>query len=205
MTIAASFTPKPAILSFAITHELLTMRLFLDSLANNNFRMKKYLSPSVAIVELESSSIICASNQQVRSNSNSVGSSLTNVYSSMSYNQKLAAMNLMIVFGGSCSGTPQELNKINHIMTVEGKEMGLSGEEVHAGAAKFDGMKDMVNAIKGVNRNALEKLFWAYYCIIAAGKSAEAVQVLLGVYKDLEFTEEECVSILERITGRKIN
>lgn len=167
--------------------------------------MKKYLSPSVAIVELESSSIICASNQQVRSNSNSVGSSLTNVYSSMSYNQKLAAMNLMIVFGGSCSGTPQELNKINHIMTVEGKEMGLSGEEVHAGAAKFDGMKDMVNAIKGVNRNALEKLFWAYYCIIAAGKSAEAVQVLLGVYKDLEFTEEECVSILERITGRKIN
>ena len=40
MTIAASFTPKPAILSFAITHELLTMRLFLDSLANNNFRMK---------------------------------------------------------------------------------------------------------------------------------------------------------------------
>ena len=41
MTIAASFTPKPAILSFAITYELLTMRLFLDSLANNNFRMKK--------------------------------------------------------------------------------------------------------------------------------------------------------------------
>ena len=43
MTIAASFTPKPTILSFAITHELLTMRLFLDSLANNNFRMKLYL------------------------------------------------------------------------------------------------------------------------------------------------------------------
>ena len=42
MTIAASFTPKPAILSFAITHELLTMRLFLDSLANNNFRMKQH-------------------------------------------------------------------------------------------------------------------------------------------------------------------
>ena len=41
MTIAASFTPKPAILSFAITHELLTMRLFLDSLANNNFRIKE--------------------------------------------------------------------------------------------------------------------------------------------------------------------
>ena len=45
MTIAASFTPKPAILSFAITHELLTMRLFLDSLANNNFRMKFWVIP----------------------------------------------------------------------------------------------------------------------------------------------------------------
>ena len=46
MTIAASFTPKPAILSFAITHELLTMRLFLDSLANNNFRMKNTKEPN---------------------------------------------------------------------------------------------------------------------------------------------------------------
>lgn len=49
MTIAASFTPKPAILSFAITHELLTMRLFLDSLANNNFRMKDYITMATAI------------------------------------------------------------------------------------------------------------------------------------------------------------
>lgn len=48
MTIAASFTPKPAILSFAITHELLTMRLFLDSLANNNFRMKRYIIQPIA-------------------------------------------------------------------------------------------------------------------------------------------------------------
>ena len=40
MTIAANFTPKSAILSFVITHELLTMGLFLDSLANKYFRMK---------------------------------------------------------------------------------------------------------------------------------------------------------------------
>ena len=49
MTIAASFTPKPAILSFAITHELLTMRLFLDSLANNNFRMKYFMTDSFIV------------------------------------------------------------------------------------------------------------------------------------------------------------
>lgn len=168
--------------------------------------MKKYIYPNVTIVELENSYIICASNQHIFSNSslNSVISNSANVYSSMTYYQKLAAMNLMIVFGGSCSGTPQELNKINHIMTVEGKEMRLSGEEVYAGMDKFDGMEDMVNAIKGVNRSALEKLFWAYFCIVAVEKSAEAIHVLLGVYKDLGFTEEECVAILERNTGRKI-
>ena len=53
MTIAASFTPKPAILSFAITHELLTMRLFLDSLANNNFRMKQELQILQEIIMVE--------------------------------------------------------------------------------------------------------------------------------------------------------
>lgn len=40
MTAVANFTPKSAILSFVITHELLTKRLFLDSLANKYFRMK---------------------------------------------------------------------------------------------------------------------------------------------------------------------
>ena len=43
-------------------------------------------------------------------------------YDSLTWNQKLAAMNLMIVFGGSCSGLPHELDKINHIMSVEGRE-----------------------------------------------------------------------------------
>ena len=68
----------------------------------------------------------------------------------------------------------------------------------------FSGMPGMVNTLKGANRKALESLFWAYYCIIAVGKSAEAVQVLLGVYKDLGFSEQECITILETRTGRKL-
>ena len=47
MDIAANLTPKSANLSFVITHELLTMRLFLDSLANYNFRMDH---PKVSII-----------------------------------------------------------------------------------------------------------------------------------------------------------
>ena len=53
MTSAANFTPKSAILSFVLTHELLTMRLFLDSLANKYFRMKISKKTIELICELE--------------------------------------------------------------------------------------------------------------------------------------------------------
>lgn len=115
----------------------------------------------------------------------------------------MAAMNLMIAFGGSCPGTPQNIEKINHIITVEGGKMGVTGEQVHAAHDTFSGMPDMVNAIKGISRGALESLFWAYYCIIAVGKSTQAVQVLLGVYRDLGFSGQDCLSILEKRTGKK--
>lgn len=114
-------------------------------------------------------------------------------------------MNLMIVFGGSCSGLPHELDKINHIMSVEGREMGVSGNQVHSASSLFSDMNDMVNALNGADRHALEKLFWAYYCIVAVGKSSQAVLALLGVYNKLGFSEQECASILEGKTGRKLN
>jgi len=126
-------------------------------------------------------------------------------YDSLTWNQKLAAMNLMIVFGGSCSGLPHELDKINHIMSVEGREMGVSGNQVHSASSLFSDMNDMVNALNGADRHALEKLFWAYYCIVAVGKSSQAVLALLGVYNKLGFSEQECASILEGKTGRKLN
>lgn len=119
-------------------------------------------------------------------------------YDCLTWNQKLAAMNLMIVFGGSCSGLPHELDKINHIMSVEGREMGVTGAQTQAARSMFSDMNDMVNALRGANRQALEKLFWAFYCIAAVGKSSNAIRVLLGVYNKLGFSEQECASILEK-------
>ncbi len=167
---------------------------------------KKYVSPRVSIVQIEDLSIICSSSQVRKPAEKTVPQSSANnsVYSSLSQQQKMAAMGLMTVFGGSCSGTPQNIDKINHIMTVEGGKMGVSGAQVHAAYDTFSGMHDMVNTLKGVNRSALESLFWAYYCIVAVGKSAQAVQVLLGVYKDLGFSEQECISILENRTGKRV-
>ena len=89
-------------------------------------------------------------------------------------------------------------------MSVEGGKMGVTGAEVHAAMDTFSGMVDMVNALKGANRIALESLFWAYYCIVAVGKSSQAVQVLLKVYEDWGFSEQECITLLENRTGRKL-
>ena len=129
----------------------------------------------------------------------------TNIYYNLTQKQKLAAMNLMVVFGGSCSGTEYELDKINHIMASEGQLMGISGNEMRAGASLFNGMEGMVNSLMGANRDALKKLFWAYYCIIAVGKSEQAVNVLLGVYNKWGISEQECINILESRTGRKLS
>lgn len=126
-----------------------------------------------------------------------------NVYDNLTHKQKLAAMNLMMVFGGSCSGTDYELNKINHIMTVEGQLMGISENEMKAASSHFDGMEDMVNALFGADHQALEKLFWAFYCIIAVGKSEYAAYVLLGIYHNFGFAEQDCLNILETRTGIK--
>ena len=126
---------------------------------------------------------------------------VVNVYSNLTYNQKLAAMNLMMVFGGSCSGTAQELSKINHIMTQEGRMLGVTATEMHAATSRFSGMKGMSDALIGADRGALEKLFWAFYCIVAAGKNEQAVRVLLAVYEDLGFSEQDCLNILNKRTG----
>ena len=127
-----------------------------------------------------------------------------NVYSRLTHHQKLAAMNLMMAFAGSCSGSPQEISKINHIMTQEGHLLGISGNEMHAATSRFNGMKGMADALNGADRRALEELFWAFYCIVAVGKDSQAIRILMLIYKDYGFSEQDCISILEKASGRKI-
>ena len=166
---------------------------------------REYFSPKITIVEIGDSSILCTSSPVLKTTAPSISttSTTTNVYSSLTQRQKLAAMNLMKVFGSTCPCIPQNLDKIDHIMSVEAGKMEVSSAQIREAWDTFSGMPDMVNTLKGANRCALESLFWAYYCIVAVGKSAQAVQVLLGVYGQLGFSEHECLSILENRTGRK--
>ena len=154
----------------------------------------------MSVVTIDNKSILCSSSP-IRKNVEepiSLSTANNSIYTSLSQRQKLAAMDLMKIFG---STSPC----INHIMSVEAGKMGVSNSQIHAAWDTFSGMPDMVNTLKGANRSALESLFWAYYCIVAVGKSAQAVQVLLGVYRDLGFSEQECVDFLERRTGIKLD
>lgn len=78
MTIAANFTPKSAILSFVITHELLTMRLFLDSLANINFRMKTIYVSLLTSFLLLLTVISCSQKENMAMESNIIDCTLAN-------------------------------------------------------------------------------------------------------------------------------
>ena len=126
-------------------------------------------------------------------------------YSKLTQNQKLAALNLMMVLGGSCTGTPAELSKINHIMTKESEKMGITSAQFHASNTMFSSMKHMADTLKAADKDALAELFWAYYCIAAVGQKEEAVHVLMSIYRDYGFTENDCVAILERKSGRRIS
>lgn len=126
-------------------------------------------------------------------------------YSKLTQNQKLAALNLMLVFGGSCSGTPAELSKINHIMTKESEKMGVTSAQFQSSTSMFSGMKHMADTLIGADRKALSELFWAYYCIVAVGQKEEAIHVLMSIYRDYGFTENDCVAILERKSGRRLS
>lgn len=166
---------------------------------------KLYKHPRMSVISVDNNSIICSS-VPIRKNIEKptpTSSASSSVYSPLSQRQKFAAMNLMKVFGSTCPCIPQNLDKIDHIMSVEAGKMEVSSAQIHEAWDTFSGMPDMVNTLKGANRCALESLFWAYYCIVAVGKSAQAVQVLLGVYGQLGFSEHECLSILENRTGRK--
>lgn len=128
-----------------------------------------------------------------------------NVFDSLTQREKLAALNLMVVFGGSSSGTPLELDRINRIISEEAALMKISPQEMHNGFNLFSGMDDMIDNIKKINKRALERLFWAYYRIFAASRSEQGVFVLMKIYRNLGFSEVDCVNILEQRTGERLS
>lgn len=170
--------------------------------------MKKiYKSPKTSVFSMDDSLILCSSklvdNTNIKSESSINSSIPKTVYSSLSHRQKIAAMNIMNIFGNYSQEALLFQDKICHIMDCEGLKMGVSCSEAFNYVNTFSGMRDMVRTLKGSNREALENLFFAYYCIIATYKSENAIKVLMNVYHDLGFSELECVEILEQATGIK--
>lgn len=170
--------------------------------------MKKvYSLPKVSIISIEETSMLASSfNRNV--NTGTFAQKVVTeyvAYKTLTQRQKLAALNLMKCFGaGSCPCSSEYTQKINHILIVMADKMGISWLEYKTSSNMFSSMEDMVSCLKGANKIALENIFMGIYCIVALGKSKEAVCVLLQIFSQLGFREQDCISILESKTGVKI-
>ena len=159
--------------------------------------MKKYNPPRISIIEISGEEIICSSISINRVSKKETVSQ--NIYYPLSQIQRLAALHLMQLLGSSCSGTEQDLCKINHIIKTEMQNMSISAN--HLSLCTFNDIKEITDELKGADRLCLESIFWACYCIVSVGKSKEAVQLLISCYEEIGFNEQECLSILEKRTG----
>ena len=87
---------------------------------------------------------------------NSAESSLE-VYSSLTVEQKLAAMNLMTVLGGSCDGSSSQISKINNIMTENSKNLGLTLGQFNLSRQRFTSLESAQVHIKRVKSSTPQK------------------------------------------------
>ena len=132
-------------------------------------------------------------------NSFDVPQEMKDLYSGMTMKQKAAAMNIMTILGGSCPGTPSNISKINQIMTIAGRSMQITGNQYKSYTDSFGGIKGMINELKNVNDRAImDSLFLSFFSIVSIGKSEQAMTVLLGIYSEFGYSEDDCLEILQK-------
>ena len=130
---------------------------------------------------------------------NSAESSLE-VYSSLTVEQKLAAMNLMTVLGGSCDGSSSQISKINNIMTENSKNLGLTLGQFNLSRQRFTSLESMLEVLKTVdNKPAMDALLVQFFRIIAVNRSTEGGLFLMGIYEKLGYTEDQFTKVLENV------
>lgn len=167
----------------------------------------KYSKPEIEIVEMENCSVICASRSTIKNSSPSpakqnydVPQEVKELYSGLTMRQKAAAMNLMMVLGGSCPPTPSCISEVNKIMTIAGRSMQISGAEYKSYTDSFGSIKGMVNELKGIkDKGVMDSLFLSFFSIVSVGKSEQALAALLNIYSEFGYSEDDCMEILNKM------
>jgi len=166
----------------------------------------KYSKPKIKTISMDTTYVICASYNQTGKKSSFSSNTIINVpqevkdlYSGMTMRQKAAAMNLMMVLGGSCPPTPAAISEINKIMTYAGRSMGISGREYKSYTDSFEGVRGMISELKGVkDRTVMDTLFLSFFSVVSVGKSEQALSALLNIYSEFGYTEDDCYAILQK-------
>jgi len=168
--------------------------------------MRTYKKPSIETLSIENVSIICASNRRTThhsfssiSQTNEVPQEVKNLYSGMTMRQKAAAMNLMMVLGGSCPPTPSCISEVNKIMTFAGHSMQITGPQYKSYTESFGNVRGMIEELKSIqNKGVMDALFLSFFSIVSVGKSEQALTVLLNIYSEFGYSEDDCLKIIKK-------
>ena len=170
---------------------------------------KPYVQPETIAVSMDCR-ILCSSNTSSRSNTQSTTRStaphtnptidaVNGLYSGMTLRQKAAVMNLMMALAGAGPDTPEYIAQINKLMSIEGAYLQITSEQYKSYTESFGGLEGLVNELKGIHdKSILETLFLSFFSIVAESKSERALVILLHVYSELGFSEEDCYKIIQK-------
>jgi len=164
---------------------------------------KNYIHPETLTVSVDETGILCSSNTKATMSTskpqNDALKAVNDLYSGMTLKQKAAAMNLMMVLAGAGPNTPAYIAEINKLMSMAGSYMQITGEQYKSYTSYFGDYRGMVNELKGVNNRAIyDSLFLSFFSIISVAKSEQALNVLLSIYSEFGYTEEDCYNVIQK-------
>lgn len=167
--------------------------------------MNKYIKPTIKTKSIRSATIICASNNDSISNWDStvgqnfyVSQEVKDLYSVMTVRQKAAAMNLMWLLGAFCHQKRECVSEINKITTIAERSMGISKATYRSYRESLGDFKDITNELKNIrDKCVMDYLFLSFYSVVSVSKSKQAMAVLLKIYSECGYTEDDCLEILK--------
>ena len=122
------------------------------------------------------------------------------VYSSLTVDQKLAALNFMKALGAFCDGSEVQISRINNIMTNASKDFGISLGRYNLSSQKYDTLKSMTDVLNTISdQAAMDSLLILFFRVIAVTKSSKGASVLFKIFEQFGYSESRCFSLLENV------
>ena len=119
------------------------------------------------------------------------------LFAPLTREQKLAALKLMTLLGGSVPPSAESINLINRIMSRSANAMGISGDAIRSyDFGSIEKATSILNTIS--DREALDILFQAYFNIVAIGKDKNAANLLSSIFESLGYEYDDLEDLIKK-------